>query len=54
MFKKDGTLVKTFSSINECVKEFPNLQASQINRVLKNIIKSHKGFVFTYKDKDIV
>ena len=54
MFKKDGTLIKTFSSINECIKEFPNLQASQINRVLKNIIKSHKGFVFTYKDKDIV
>lgn len=54
MFKKDGTFVKTFSSINECIKEFPKLQASQINRVLKNIIKSHKGFVFKYKDNDIV
>lgn len=44
----------TYESVNKCVEDNPELQTTQINRVLKGIIKSHKGFVFKYKDKDIV
>lgn len=46
-----------YSSISDCVKENNQLITSQINRVLKNTIKSHKGFKFEYdvsQDKDIV
>lgn len=43
-----------YSSVNECVKSNPNLSASQINRVLKGIIRTHKGYIFKYKDEDIV
>lgn len=52
MSKKNGEFIKEYSSINECVKENPQLKSSQINRVIKGIIKSHKGY--TFKDKDIV
>lgn len=52
MYKKSGESIKEYSSINECIKEHPKLKASQINRVRKGIIKSHKGY--TFKDKDIV
>lgn len=54
MYKKDGTFVESFESVNACVKKYSELSASQINRVLTNTIKSHKGFVFKYKDEDIV
>lgn len=54
MFDKNNNFIKEFESVNNCIKENPNLQMSQINRVLKGIIKSHKGFVFKYKDSDIV
>ena len=47
-----------YKNITDCVKDNINLTASQINRVLKGIIKSHKGFKFEYinnsQDKDIV
>ena len=46
-----------YNSVSECVKQHPELSASQINRVLKKVIRSHKGFVFKYdvsQDKDIV
>lgn len=43
-----------YASINECVEYNPTLKASQINRVLKNIIKTHLGYTFRYKDEDIV
>lgn len=47
-----------YESIKECVKNNPDkaLSASQINRVLKKVIKSHKGYTFKFdsKDKDIV
>lgn len=52
MSKKNGEFIKEYSSINECVKENPQFKASQINRVIKGIIKSHKGY--TFKGKDIV
>lgn len=51
---KDNTLVEKFESIDECVLKYPNLSKSQINRVLKGIIRSHRGYIFKYKDKDIV
>lgn len=57
MFDKNGTVIKKFESVSECVKEYTNLTASQINRVLKGVIKSHKGYTFKYddsQDKDIV
>lgn len=46
-----------YKNIKDCVEHNSNLKASQINRVLKKIIKSHKGFYFKYddsQDKDIV
>ena len=45
---------KLYDDVNTCVQENPELQAPQINRVLKGIIKSHKGYIFKYQDKDIV
>lgn len=54
MFDKQGNLIKEFESINKCIEEYSDLSSSQINRVLRGVIKSHKGFVFKYKDEDIV
>lgn len=54
MSDKSGNIIKEYSSVLECVKENPDLSTSQINRVLKKIIKSHKGYCFKYKDEDIV
>lgn len=56
MFDKKGNFIEHFSSVKECVYKYNNLSASQISRVLKNIIKSHKGYVFKYtkQDNDIV
>lgn len=47
MIDKNG--VKTeFPSISECAR-VNNLSSSQINRVLKKIIHTHKGYKFEYK-----
>lgn len=55
MYDKKGNKIEEYSSVNECVEKNPELKTSQINRVLSNVIKSHKGFVFKYKqDEDIV
>lgn len=54
MYDKNGNIIKEFDCVKQCVSEYPNLSASQINRVLNNTIKSHKGYVFRYKDDDIV
>lgn len=54
MYDKNMNFIKEYNCINDCVKENPSLSASQINRVLSKIIKSHKGYVFTYKDEDMV
>lgn len=54
MFDKKGNIIKEFDCVKQCISEYPELRASQINRVLNNIIKSHKGYVFRYKDEDIV
>lgn len=43
-----------YNNVSECVKNNPNFSASQINRVLKGIIRTHKGYTFKYKDEDIV
>lgn len=49
MYKSSGEFIKEYSSINACTVENPTLINSQINRVLRGKIKSHKGFVFKYK-----
>lgn len=54
MINKESLEEKLYNSVSDCIKENPNLSASQINRVLKKIIKSHKGFIFKYQDEDIV
>lgn len=54
MYNKQGKLIKEFDSVKQCILEYPELSASQINRVLNHTIKSHKGYIFEYQDKDIV
>lgn len=54
MFDKLGNKISDFDSVKQCTLIYTDLKASQINRVLSGVIKSHKGFVFKYKDNDIV
>lgn len=54
MFDENNNFIKEFDSVKQCITEYNDLSASQINRVLRNTIKSHKGYIFRYKDKDIV
>lgn len=57
MKDKNGAVIKKYKSVSECIKENPKLVSSQINRVLKGVIKTHKGYTFEYdnsQDKDIV
>lgn len=54
MYDKNGNIIKEFDCVKQCISEYPSLSTSQINRVLSNTIKSHKGYVFRYKDDDIV
>ena len=52
--KKTGNFISEYNSVQECVKNNSQFNSSQINRVLSGIIKSHKGFVFKYKDEDMI
>ena len=54
MFDKSGKVIKKFDCVKQCVNEYPELSASQINKVLNKTIKSHKGYTFKYQDDDIV
>lgn len=54
MYDKQGNKIKEFECVKQCISEYNDLSASQINRVLNNTIKSHKGYIFRYKDDDIV
>lgn len=54
MYDKCMNKIKEFDCVKQCVSEYPQLSSSQINRVLNNTIKSHKGYIFRYKDEDIV
>lgn len=54
MYDKQGNVIKEFDCVKQCISEYPKLSASQINKVLNNTIKSHKGYTFRYKDEDIV
>lgn len=54
MYDKQGNVIKEFDCVKQCISEYPELSASQVNRVLNNTIKSHKGYTFRYKDEDIV
>lgn len=51
---KNKTIVEEFACVEECVKKHPEFQITQISRVLRGIIKTHKGFSFKFKDDDIV
>lgn len=54
MFDKNGNFLKRYNSVKECAEK-ENLSVSQINRVLKNIIHTHKGYKFKYSQvEDIV
>lgn len=54
MYDKQGNIIKEFDCVKQCISEYPELSATQVNRVLNNTIKSHKGYTFRYKDEDIV
>lgn len=54
MYDKKMNHIKDFNCVHDCIIEYPELSASQINRVLTNVIKSHKGYIFKYQDEDIV
>lgn len=43
MFKTDGSESREYESVKNCVEQNPELVSTQINRVLKNVIKTHKG-----------
>lgn len=43
-----------YSCVSEFAEKHPETQVTQISRVLRGIIKSHKGFCFKFKDDDIV
>lgn len=49
MYDKQMNKIAEYSSVKECVKQNPELSTSQISRVLKGIIKSHKGYIFKVK-----
>lgn len=49
MFNKNGEFIAEYNSVVECQKANPELKVSQISRVLKGIIKSHKGYTFKMK-----
>lgn len=51
---KNKTIVEEFICVEECIKKHPEFQITQISRVLRGIIKTHKGFSFKFKNDDIV
>lgn len=54
MFDKTGKFLKTYNSVKDCAIQ-EQLSISQINKVLKNIIHTHKGYIFKYSQvEDIV
>lgn len=54
MFDLNGNFVKEYASVNECIKDYPTFRKQMIQRVLKGQNKSHQGYIFKYKDNDIV
>ena len=54
MINKNTSEIEEFDCVQDCISKYPDLKASQINRVLSKVIKSHKGYIFKYKDEDIV
>lgn len=54
MYDKKGIKIAEYKDSKDCVNHNPNLRTNSINKVLKGVLRSHKGFVFKYKDEDIV
>lgn len=55
MYDKKGNFIKRFDCVQDCLNEYKELQSTQISRVLRGIIKTHKGYSFKFeKDEDIV
>ena len=54
MYDSNMNFIKEYDCVLDCKKEHPEFVSSQINRVLKGIIKTHHGYIFKYKDEDIV
>lgn len=54
MYDKDDVLLNCYESIKQCIELNPNLKSRGISRVLKGETKSHMGYKFKWKDKDIV
>ena len=51
---KNNKLIRSFNCVNDCVKEYTELNVRQINRCLKKQQQTHKGYSFKYKVEDIV
>lgn len=54
MYDKKGIKIAEYKDSKDCVDQNSNLRTNSINKVLKGVLRSHKGFVFKYKDEDIV
>nr|DAU84760.1 MAG TPA: intron associated endonuclease [Caudoviricetes sp.] len=54
MYDKKGIKIAEYKDSKDCVNHNPNLRTNSINKVLKGVLRSHKRFVFKYKDEDIV
>lgn len=53
MYDLKGNFIGAYKTVRECAEQHKELNISQISRVLKRIIKSHKGYTFV-QDEDIV
>lgn len=54
MYDTNMNKIKDYSCVRECKEEHPEFTTSQINRVLAGVLKTHHGYIFKYKDEDIV
>lgn len=48
-----GTEIE-FESIKQCIQQYPKFSSHGIKNVIRGIHKTHKGYMFRWKDDDIV
>ena len=53
MYDLKGNFIDAYKTVRDCADAHKELSVSQISRVLRKIIKSHKGYTFV-QDEDIV